>query len=312
MKTSITSTYRPLLRAVSAFLIALAALSAIPSNALAQIYVTQVGFGLTGGVNAFNLNSGPPLNPTNGFTSITGLKTPVGLTVANNNLFVANRGDGTVGVYDANNGAALNPQLITGLKKPTGLAFTANTLYVSDFSAGTVTAYTFNPKTNTVTPVFGFNTITGLKMPTGLAIGDGNALFVASYGTGVGAGTIGVYDNEGGTLNANLVMGLDLPTGVVVNGNTLYVSDQGGNIGAYKFDPHTLMVQAATPAFIKGLDAPTGLAMGPGNSLLVVSALGGTVNQYLLNSTTGNTAVANPTPFISGLSGPTGIAVKQH
>jgi 6-phosphogluconolactonase (cycloisomerase 2 family) len=298
------------LRAVSAFLIALAALSAIPRNAGAQIYVTQVGFTLTGSVSAFDLNT-TPQNPTSGFTPITGLKTPVGLAVANNNLFVANRGDGTVGVYNAKTGASENPQLITGLKKPTGLAFAANTLYVSDFSDGTVTAYTFDPNTNTVTPAFGFNTITGLKMPTGLAIGAGTTLFVASYGTGTGAGMIGAYDNEGGTLSANMITGLDLPTGVVVNGNMLYVSDQGGNIGAYKFDPQKLIVLAATPAFIKGLDAPTGLALGPGNSLFVVSALAGTVNQNLLSST-GNTAVANPTPFISGLSGPTGIAVKQH
>jgi hypothetical protein len=320
MKTSIISTSRPLLRAVVAPLIAIAALAIMQNNAQAQprIYVTQVGFTLTGGVNAFDATSGQSLAPPVGrFTPITGLKTPVGLVVANNNLFVANRGDGTVGVYDATTGDPQNPQLITGLKKPTGLAFMANTLYVSDFSAGTVTAYAFNHQNNTVTPLPGFTTITGLKMPTGLAIGGGNILFIASYGTGAGAGTVSAYDaTEGGNGEFNngnpLITGLDLPTGVVVNGNMLYVSDQGGSIGAYKLDLQHVIVLAATPGFIKGLDAPTGLALGPGNTLFVVSALAGTVNQNFISSTTGNTAVANPTPFISGLSGPTGIAVKQH
>jgi 6-phosphogluconolactonase (cycloisomerase 2 family) len=269
------------------------------------LYVTHVDFTLTGGVIAFNI-SGPP-SPLGGFTPITGLKTPVGLAVANNKLFVANRGDGSVGVYDANTGAARNAQLITGLKKPTGLAFMANTLYVSDFGAGTVTAYSFNPQAYTVTPDANFTQITGLHMPTGLAIGGGNILFVAAYGSTVpGAGTISAYDaTEGGQFgNGPLIMGLDLPTGVAVGGNMLYVSDQGGTVGAYQFDKNTVTISNPVPAFIKGLDSPTGLALGPGNqTLYVVSALAGTVGAY-------TSGAATPANFITGLSGPTGIAIK--
>src|SRR5215469_12867135 len=138
MKTSIKSTCRLLFRAVYAFLIAFATLALFARSAQAQIYVTQVDFTFTGSVSAFDVSSGKSLAPPAGnFTPIAGLHTPTGLAVSGNNLFVANRGDGTVGVYDSRTGAPNNPQLITGLKQPTGLAFTGNTLYVSDFGAGT-------------------------------------------------------------------------------------------------------------------------------------------------------------------------------
>ena len=211
MNSSITSAYRPLLRAVSAFLIAIAALAAMPGNAHAQLYVTQlVGFGPAGIVSEYDAHSAGTVINAN---FVTGLNAPVGLAVKGNTLYVANQSSGTVSAYDATTGAAA-PKFttITGLKKPTGLAVTGNTLYVSTSSDGTVGAY--NTDTGAVQPFF--TTITGLSKPAGLAVA-GNILYVANFGTKFGAGSVGAYDaEEGGAFNANFITGLNQPVGLAV------------------------------------------------------------------------------------------------
>jgi WD40 repeat protein len=58
-----------------------------------------------------------------GSTIIGGLSSPVGLAVSGLDLFVANSGNGTIGKYDATNGAALNTSFITGLSSPAYIAF---------------------------------------------------------------------------------------------------------------------------------------------------------------------------------------------
>jgi outer membrane protein assembly factor BamB len=202
MKTSITSTYRPLLRAVYAFLIAITALSAMPRNAQAQLYVTQVGgFGPAGVVSEYDAHSAGTVINAN---LVTGLNGPVGLAFKGKTLFMANQSRGTVVKYDVTSGA-VNANFITGLKKPTGLAVTGNTLYVSTFSDGTVGAY--NADTGAVQPFF--TTITGLSKPAGLAVA-GNILYVANFGTKFGAGSVGAYDaEEGDAFNANFITGLN-------------------------------------------------------------------------------------------------------
>ena len=52
----------------------------------------------------------------------TGLKTPLGVEVLDNNLFVANYNGSTVREYDASTGALINANFITGLSLPQGLA----------------------------------------------------------------------------------------------------------------------------------------------------------------------------------------------
>ena len=81
-----------------------------------------------GAVRKYNANTGFPINAN----FITGLHKPAGLAVirtflppvlGGNFLFVANETNGTVGKYDANNGAVINASFITGLSFPFGLAF---------------------------------------------------------------------------------------------------------------------------------------------------------------------------------------------
>jgi len=276
-------------------------------NAKAQLYVTQgVGFGPAGTVTAYDANSGAVI-PSSGFTPITGLNGPVGLAVANNNLYVANRSAGTVTAYIASSGLpAPKFTTITGLKKPTGLAVRGNVLYVSAFDGGTVTAY----DANTGAPDQNFTPITGLNKPSGLAVGGQNVLYVASFGTSFGAGTIGSYDaTEGGAFNPTLIGGLNGPSGVVWAGGTLFVSDEGsGMVGACTLDPITGN-GTAVPGFIKNLNGPTGLVVtGPGNGsyLFVVSTFSGTVGEYDVK-----TGAPIQATFLSNLNGPSGLAVKS-
>jgi hypothetical protein len=115
MKTSITSNFRPLLRAFYPFVIAIAVLWAMPRNAHAQLYITQDN----GTVSEYDATTGAAINAN----FITGLDVPSGLAVKGNTLFVANQGNGTVGVYNATTGAAINANFITGLQFfPIGIA----------------------------------------------------------------------------------------------------------------------------------------------------------------------------------------------
>src|SRR5262249_44847097 len=173
MQTSIAS----ILRAISASLIVLAGLAAMPGNVRAQqdLYVTQLADLVSDGiVSEYPSSGGSAINAPN--SPNTGLAGPAGLAISGNNLYVANQanlptGDdpkgtikGMVGLYNANTGKAINAQFITGLSKPTGLAVAGNTLYVSSFIPnGTVSAYT----ANTGAPAPGFTTIPGLSQPTG-------------------------------------------------------------------------------------------------------------------------------------------------
>ena len=115
MKTTLTSN----LRAFYPFLIAAAALWAMPKNARAQLYVTEsTGPGVIGVVGEYDATTGAAINAS----FITGLRNPFGLAVLGNTLFVANFSSGTVGKYDATTGAAISPSFITQLNEPAGLA----------------------------------------------------------------------------------------------------------------------------------------------------------------------------------------------
>jgi hypothetical protein len=118
MHTSITSNWRPLLRAFYPFLIAITALGVMPKNACAQLYVTSRPGSGAGVVSEYDASTGKVINAN----FITGLDGPQGLAVLGDTLFVSNEGGTTVGEYDAKTGAAINGAFITGLQQPEGLA----------------------------------------------------------------------------------------------------------------------------------------------------------------------------------------------
>ena len=274
MKSSITS----ILRATSAFLIALVALA---GTAFAQqdLYVTSItGYGPAGVVNEYSTTgtSGTPV----AVPLVSGLQVPFGLAISGGTLYVANQGNGssvgTITAYNANNGKPVTSfTTITGLNKPTGLV-----------------------------------------RPTGLAVA-GSTLYVAQFGPAPGKGSVTAYNaNTGIPVAASVftpIANLGMPTGVVATGNTLYVSDQlNGTVGRYNATTG-LPVPFPLPNgtnLISGLDSPAGLVIvNRGTSLFVANGMSvnGTVSKCDANAGT----VLFPN-FITGLTAPAGIAAKNQ
>jgi len=151
------------LRAFYPLLIAIAALWAMPKNAHAQLYVTQIPSppSTIGVVGKYDAKTGAAISPS----FITGLNLPAGLALLGNTLFVANRTSGTIGEYDATTGAVIDANFITGLNLPDGLAVLGNKLFVLNNGSGIVGEY--NAKTG---DVINASFITGLNEPLGLAV----------------------------------------------------------------------------------------------------------------------------------------------
>jgi hypothetical protein len=302
MRTSIISNLRPLLRALYLLLIAIAALSAMPRNARAQLYVTAQQPGQLEGVSTYNTETGEIIN----LNFITGLDVPAGLVVVGDTLFVSNADAGTVGKYDDTTGGAINPGFITGLgayfgnefsPQAAGLAVKDNTLFVAEGIGGPVGKY----DATTGKPI-NANFITGLRDPVELVV-LGNILFVAD---GLSE-TVSTYDaTTGKVIKADFITGLNGPGQLVVLGNALFVPNQfSATVG--KYDATT--GKTINASFIKGLNEPVGLAVS-GNTLFVGNVGNGspdigTIGKY--DATTGARIHRN---FIFGVNFPYGLAVK--
>jgi hypothetical protein len=115
--------------------------------------------------------------------------------------------------------------------------------------------------------------------------------------------TIGEYDAaSGAAINAALITGLSIPTGIAIAGSHIYVANAGaGTIGEYNLD-----ATVVNAALVTGLSGGYGLGHIAvlGNSLYVTDIGRGVVGEY--DATTGATINA---ALISGLHGPTAIAV---
>jgi hypothetical protein len=294
MKRSTLST----LRRAAASLFALAALVVTAGTAQAQLFVVHLnGYGPDGIVSEYNANTGKPLNVS---LITTGLNQPLGIAVMGSNLYVANKGNGTIAQFTVNGQTVTSsdPTFISGVGHPAGLAATNNNIYVADFNSGLVTAYDTEGD-----PVANWGVVNGkplkLTRPTGLAV-QGNILYIASDNGGPGLGTVGTYSAANGlVMNASFISGLSGPTGIAVQGNFLYESNQDGTVGAYNINgTNPATFAGATPGF----GNPTGIAiLGSQNATIyVVDSIKGTVTSF-----GGNKSIS-----ITGLTFPSGIAVK--
>jgi DNA-binding beta-propeller fold protein YncE len=303
MKTNITSNWKPLLRVVYAFIIAITALWVVPRNACAQLYVTKplLPPGLLGVVSKYRTDG--TVFPPNGAKFIAGVNFPEALALNGNTLFVANGGDNTVSAYTANTDTATPAPhftTITGLKQPAGLAVLGDTLFVANSRAGTVGTY----KAKTGDEI-NASFIKGLSGPAGLAV-LGNTLFVANSG----AGTVSAYtvntDTGAPAPGFTTITGLTAPVGLAVLGDWLFVANSGaGTVGKYT-------ARTGGPinaSFIKGLNSPVGLAVLGDTTLFVTSSGAGTVGTY---SAGGNVGTAITPNLVTGLLAPAGIAVQSN
>jgi hypothetical protein len=96
------------------------------------------------------------------------------------------------------------------------------------------------------------------------------------FETNIGDSTVGAYTTAGATLNAALISGLKVPTGIAVSGVDLFVANATtGTIGEY-----TTSGTLVNAALITGLDNPSGIALS-GSDLFVANANGsGTIGEY--------------------------------
>jgi hypothetical protein len=79
------------------------------------------------------------------------------------------------------------------------------------------------------------------------------------YVVNVANNTIGEHGQDGSTVNASLISGLDVPEGIAILGNDLFVANwSSGTIGEYTTSGATV-----NAALISGLNAPIGIAISP-------------------------------------------------
>jgi outer membrane protein assembly factor BamB len=294
MKKSITSNFRPLLRALYVSLVVIAVLWTMPRNARAQLYVGKAtGFG-GWVVGKYSAKTGHVINAN----FITGLSNPpLALAVEDNTLFVSDHD--SIGKYDATTGAVIKKDFFTGLR-----IIIAFVLILPKHDTGYSLAQ--NGVIWEVVDGVGLaDFITGLDQPSGLAVfgsAEKAVLFVTDRDE-EGRGTVGAYDaNTGFTINRHFITGLSGPSGLAVTGNTLFVANtSSGTVG--KYDATT--GGAVNAGFVTGLEKPNGLAVRE-NTLFVTSANRGTVGAY--DATTG---AAINRHFITGLAQAAGIAVKS-
>src|SRR5437763_1612542 len=119
--------------------------------------------------------------------------------------------------------------------------------------------------------------ITGLAVCIAVWTIPGNARGQI-YVTNEGTNSIGEYNaTSGTTINASLISGLNIPTGIALVGGNLFVAKQGNNtIGEY----NATTGAAVNSAFLSsGLNAPTGIAVFGGN-LFVVNQNINTIGEY--------------------------------
>jgi hypothetical protein len=147
-----------------------------------------------------------------------------------------------------------------------------------------------------------FVVLLGLLSASGARAGE---LFV----TGPLSNTIGAYTTSGGTVNAALISGLNIPLGIAVVGSDLYVTNFGdGTVATGTIGEYTTSGATVNAALISGLRDPAGIAVD-GSHLFVANQLGpvnqlGTIGEY---TTSGATVDA---PLISfSFEEPTGLAM---
>ena len=299
-----TSNWRPPGPGLCTVILGIAVLGTMLANVQAQSFYVSLPDSNTVGEYS------PGGGPINAKLITTGLNRPIWMAVSGNTLFVANTANGTIGAFNATTGAPINANFITGASG--GIAVSGNTLFVVGGAAfaGTGTIGEYDASTGTV---INAKFITGLTAPRTVAV-SGNTLFVTCTRPGpagsVLPGIISAYNaTTGEVINANFVTGLRNPQGLAVSGNNLFVADADRDTIS-EYDATTGSVINAN--FITGVrtdgaiqfSVPIGIAVSGDDLFVTNSVANGMVGKY--NATTGASIDAN---FISGLNGPTGLAI---
>jgi DNA-binding beta-propeller fold protein YncE len=298
MKSSITSNLRPLLRAVYAFIFAIAALWVVPRNAQAQLLVTQMPLypdSTAGIVNIFSPDTG-----VESFDFISGLSQPVALALSGDGhtLFVSNADGGFVGKYDLTTGQAINRTLITGVDGLWGLAVDRDILVLVSHAGvpgkGVINVYT-------VSGGKAGDLITGLDGALDLASNSEHELFVSLAFSG---SVDCLQPLRAPPLIKYAISGLLFPQGVAADTRALYVANGDG---VSEFDARTGKVIKGD--FITELHLPGALALWQGHGILFVLYSDPASNDYRVGKYDARTGNVIKKDFITGLHYAQAIAV---
>ncbi len=233
---------------------------------------------------------------------ITGLQEPAAMTISNGDLYVANSGNGSVGLYTGTSSNQANePSFITGLESPGGLAISGSDLYVTNFGTHAVDEYNATTGVQISAPF-----ISGLNSPIGLAV-SGTNLYVSN----VVNGTVEEYNAATGAAeDTTFITGLSSPVALAVSGTDLYVVDSGnGTVGEYDAGSGA----PVNASLVSGLSSPASVAVMSGTLFVANSgsnivgtydaALGTPINAALITGSGANypvaLAVAPPLPVIT-------------
>ena len=203
-------------------------------------------------------------------------------------IYVTNAFANTIGKYDLG-GSMVTDSLVTGLDFPFDIAVFDDNIYVANLSTGVVGKY------GTDGAIVESSLISGFPGLTALTVADGYLYVVDAV-----LGTVGQYNLDGTVVNASLVTGLgSTPEGIAISGTDLFVANPGNaTVGKY-----TTGGGIINRDFIIAPD-PRRVAVAGG--ILFVSNYGaGSITTY--DAVTG--ATLDPA-FITGLSGPLGIAIS--
>jgi hypothetical protein len=211
-----------------------------------------------GTITAYNAFTGAAMG---GFTTITGLSSPLALAVSGSSIYVLSFSEldsfGMVSQYTTS-GTLVNASLISGIEAPGGLTVANGNIYVSNLGDELVPGSGSISKFTLAGAVVNSSFVTGLDSPIGMTLTNGN-LFVANSSTG----TIGSYSaTSGAAVNASLITDLNQPWGMTSYGDTIYftyTTDLGvGKIGSFNLTSSTLNTN-----LVSGLGGPTGLVAVP-------------------------------------------------
>jgi DNA-binding beta-propeller fold protein YncE len=80
-------------------------------------------------------------------------------------VFVTSELNGTIGVYNATSGTAVNASLVSGLAGPDGIAVSGSNVYVANYYGGTIGVYNA-----TSGAAVNASLVSGLVRPNGIAV----------------------------------------------------------------------------------------------------------------------------------------------
>ncbi len=225
---------------------------------------------------------------------------PLGLAFdSSGNLFVANRGNGTVTEYAPPYTGAPTATISNSVNAPAGLAVdSSGNLFVANNGNNTVTEYAL-PDTNNAAPKM---TISNVTTPSGLAFDSSGDLFVANYGNGKVTEYAPPYT---GTPTTVFLNGLSHANCLAFDSSDhLFVSNDWGNVAEYA-PPYT-----GTPiaTISNSVGTPQGLTFDSSGNLFVAN-WGNAVTEYAPPFSNTSAPIAT---ISNAVSNPWGLAMLEQ